>query len=51
MREFTTATSAINNAASEYYALKEQLFDDSISKEEHKIGFQTQGKKEVEETN
>lgn len=48
MREFASATSAINTAASEFFALKEKVFDDNILKEEHKIGFQSQMGKVIE---
>lgn len=48
LREFSSATDAINTAASEFFTVKERLMDNVQSVNEHKVGFQYGEKADVE---
>lgn len=48
LREFSSATDALDTAASEFFALKERAFDEAQSTTEHKVGFQYGDKPEFE---
>lgn len=48
LREFSSATDALDTAASEFFALKEKAFEEAQYTTEHKVGFQYGEKSESE---